>query len=250
MSIDPELLAAYADGELGPEEAARVEAAIAANPALAREVDAHRALREQLREHFAPIAALPVPDRLRAPLEQQQASDKEDNIVDLAQVRRTRQEEEAARARPRLGKSRWVLGGAIAAALVLGLFMAGDYPRGASFTARDGQIIASGPLEDALTNQLASASDERPVRILLSFRSGEGRYCRGFETGATAGIACREGGDWTVVRTQASEGAEQGAYRQAGSARAEIMAAAQDMAAGEALAPQAERAAREAGWRD
>lgn len=249
MSIDPELLAAYADGELGPEEAARVEAAIAADPALAREVDAHRALREQLRDHFAPIAALPVPDRLRVPLEQQQAGETEDNVIDLAQVRRTRQEE-AAGARPRVGRSRWVLGGAIAAALVVGLFIGGDYPRGASFTARDGRIVASGTLANALTNQLASAQGDGPVRILLSFRSGEGRYCRGFEAGATAGIACREGSEWAVIRTQTSQGSEQGAYRQAGSARAEIMAAAQEMAAGEALDAQAERAAREAEWRE
>jgi len=40
--ITPELLMAYADGQLGPADARRVDAAIAADPALAAEVDAYR----------------------------------------------------------------------------------------------------------------------------------------------------------------------------------------------------------------
>ena len=65
MSIDRETLAAYAEGQLDGAERLRVEAAIAADPALADEVAAHRALGERLRAHFAPIMDLPVPDRLR-----------------------------------------------------------------------------------------------------------------------------------------------------------------------------------------
>ena len=45
MTIAPELLAAYADGELDGQEASTVAAAIAANPELQAQLAAHRALR-------------------------------------------------------------------------------------------------------------------------------------------------------------------------------------------------------------
>jgi len=48
MTIEPEMLMAYADGELDPLNAKRVERAIASDPALAREVERHRALRRRI----------------------------------------------------------------------------------------------------------------------------------------------------------------------------------------------------------
>ena len=60
ISITPERLAAYADGELDGETARAVETAIAADPALQAQVAAHRALKARLSAHFAPIAAQPV----------------------------------------------------------------------------------------------------------------------------------------------------------------------------------------------
>src|SRR5690606_11603626 len=65
MTIPPELLAAYADGELDAEAARAVEAEIAGNPALQAQLAAHRALRARLAAHFAPIAEQPVPERLK-----------------------------------------------------------------------------------------------------------------------------------------------------------------------------------------
>ena len=52
---DPQVLMAYADGELAAADAARVEAAIAVDPALARIVDDHRALRARLSDAFAGV---------------------------------------------------------------------------------------------------------------------------------------------------------------------------------------------------
>jgi hypothetical protein len=244
MTIDPEMLAAYADGELGPEDAARVEAAIAADPALAGQVEAHRALRATLSAHFAPILDMPVPDRLTGALSPR------DNVFDLAAARKARAKaaEEVTQTQP--ARTRWIIGGALAASLALGLVIGGRTDPGSSVISRDGQLIASAALDRALTTQLASAQDGAPVRILLSFKGLDGRLCRGFEEGVTAGIACRTGESWTIERTQASGGkGGQGGYRQAGSAESEIMAAAQDMAAGDALDAQAEKGARDAGWR-
>jgi hypothetical protein len=240
VTIDRETLAAYADGELGPEDMARVEAAIAADPVLAAEVEAHRNLRAMLGAHFAPIAEMPVPQRLSAPLA------RPSNVVDLGAVRSARE----AAARPsRHMPSRWIMGGALAASLVLGIVLSGQIPTGGPIRSEGGQLVASGKLDSALTSQLASADGNAPVRILLSFRAADGSFCRGFQTAAMAGIACREGDAWVVERTQAGGAEKRSDYRQAGSASAAIMAAAQDMAADGALGADAERAARDGGWR-
>jgi len=243
MSITPEMLAAYADGELKLEERAEVDAAIAADPLLARQVAAHRTLREALSARFDPILEMPVPDRLSAlltPTAQEPA-----NVVDIAAGRAAKRQREYAR----VTLPRWAAGGAIAASLAIGLVIGGKLPSGGSIRNVDGQLVASGGLETALSTQLASAqSDGKPVRILLSFKSDKGHYCRGFGAGATLGIACREDGNWRLVRIQSDSPATGGEYRQAGSADADIMAAAQNMASGAALDPDAERGARDAGW--
>jgi hypothetical protein len=243
MTITPEMLAAYADGELSADEVARVEAAMAADPALADEVAAHRALRAQLSAHFAPLLDRPVPEAMLAALRTEPESD---NIVDFGAARRAKQ----TTATP--ARARWLWSGALAASLALGLVLGTQLPRGGGPIVReDGRLIASGALDKALSTQLASAGQDQPVRVLLSFRRGDGQYCRGFEDGATAGIACRAGDRWAIERTQAEQGGSTtaGGYRQAGSAAGAIMAAAQDMAPDGALDAEAERRARDTGWR-
>lgn len=239
MTIDREMLAAYADGELGPEGIAQVESAIAADPALAAKVDAHRKLRATLSSHFAPILDMPVPDRLSAALKAPS------NVVDLGEIRRKVEAKRDVRRMP----SRWIMGGAIAASLVVGVLLGGQLPTGAPIKSNGDQLIASGTLDKALTTQLASAQGNPPVRILLSFKAEDGRFCRAFEAAATSGIACREGKDWMMVRTQAGGTQGNADYRQAGSAAAGIMAEAQAMTAGDALDGAAERTARDKGWR-
>lgn len=249
MSITPEMLAAYADGELGPEECAKVAAAIAADPALDEQVAAHRALRESLSAHFVPILDMPVPERLTELLDKPQTQAKAADVVDLAAMRVAKAERD--RAGTRFTMPRWATGGAIAASLAIGLVIGGQLPTSAPVRSADGRLVAGGALDKALTSQLASAQGgQGGVRILLSFKAEDGRYCRGFDAGATSGIACREEGNWALVRTQASGMVGGREYQQAGSVDADIVAAAQDMASGEALDPRAERAARDAGWYD
>ena len=68
MTVTPEQIAAYADGELDEVTAARVARAIADSPELAAQLAAHQALREQLSAHFAPILSEPVPEGISAPI--------------------------------------------------------------------------------------------------------------------------------------------------------------------------------------
>jgi hypothetical protein len=78
MIITEELLMAYADDELdGAEHAtdrARIEAAMRADPEVARRVESHRALRRQLGASFDRVLAEPVPDRLIAAVRRASAS--------------------------------------------------------------------------------------------------------------------------------------------------------------------------------
>ncbi|MFO6447921.1 zf-HC2 domain-containing protein [Erythrobacter sp. NE805] len=232
MSVSEERLAAYADGELEGAERAEVEAAIAADPALAARLAAHRALKARLAAHYAPLAEEAVPDRLAALLAVPPAAPAE--VVSLAAARQKRGLAPAVR--------RWapIAGPALAASLILALWQPwqAGVPEG----------YARGELAAALDTQLAGDQPSgAPTRILLSFARTEGDLCRAYRSGAEGGIACRDAAGWKIERRFALDGAPAGQFRQAGS-EADLMAAAQDMAAGGALDAEGEAAARKRGW--
>ncbi|MCW4462709.1 anti-sigma factor [Sphingomonas sp. BT-65] len=232
MTIDPETLMAYADGELDPLAAKGVEKAIAADPALAAQVDQHRKLAASLRAAFDPLAAAPVPSAVEAML-------RDSARVVFLVPRPARRE-----------RSFWM--GAVAASLVAGLFtgplLLPRDPGGVALSS--GTAIASGDVAKALGAQLASVqAGDAPVRVGITFRDRAQRWCRTFEAGTTGGIACAQGGDWRIERLYGGVSQQGGAYRQAGSPAAAMMADAQAMMASEPLDAAAERAARDAGWR-
>ncbi len=225
MSPDDAMLMAYADGELDPLTAKRVERAIAADPELAAKVAAQRALRVRLGAAFAPVADAPVPDRLAALLTS--------NVLPLVP-------------RPVPARQRWVQAAALAATLVLGIAL-GNQMRAPPVTMAGEGLMASGTLARALDTQLAANIGE--THMIASFRDGSGAWCRVFTTPALGGIACRERGDWMLRRTRSPEKRQAADYRQAGSADAALMAEAQAMMAGDPLDGAAERRARDLGWR-
>lgn len=228
MSIDPELLMAYADGELGPIEAKRVERAIAANPALGEEVARHRALRAKLDGHFAAVAQEPVPEHLAAMLRAR--------VVDLPARRRT------------VRMPAWApWSGAVAAALVLGLCVGKGLPVQGVVRTHDGKLYAAGSLAEVLDQQLAANGGA--VQMVVSFRDREGRYCRVFRSQPADGIACHEEKGWALRQTMGGSRASTGGYAQAGSADPALMAAAQELMAGDPLDAAAEARARAAGWK-
>lgn len=225
MSITPEQIAAFADGQLDEAERNAVEAAIAADSALARQVAAHRALRERLSEHFAPVAAQPVPDRLSSLLRPSSAE-----VVDLAQARSRRKG---------LPRWTWIAGPALAASLALVVTL----DRG------DAGYVPAEIAPVLETRLVAQQSQDAPVRVLLSFQDASGAYCRAFSGQAASGIACRDARGWKLRGDgAATENGDASRYRQAGSA-ADIMAQAQALSAGPALDDDGERAARNRGWR-
>lgn len=227
MTITDEMLAAYADGELDQVSAVRVEHALKSDPALAKQLEELRSLKATLVAHYDPILASPLPERLTGPI------DEAAKVVDLDKVRAARQ--------------RWfdrplLRYGAVAAGMAVVLFLNFDH----SSDLRSGGVDTR--LAQALDTQVSGAAGEPGTRILLSFRDRSGTFCRGYADSAGSGIACHENGGWKVRMKGGKVDGGQGDYRQAGSADAEVMAAAQDMAAGDALDADQERQAIQAGW--
>ncbi|MGW8192373.1 anti-sigma factor family protein [Sphingomonas hankookensis] len=226
MTIDPETLAAYADGELDPISAKRVERAMADDPALAEEVERHRALTARLRGSFAGLDAQPMPAGVEALFA------RTDNVVAFP----------TAKAKPK--PQRWW--GAVAASLVAGLLLGQLVPHtGSDLGFEGGTAVAQGSLARALDTQLASTQGtQAPVKIGITFRDRTGALCRTFETGTTGGIACSgDKGPWRVQALQGGAEATTTAYAQAGSPMAAVLEQAQAMAVGDPLDAAGEAAA-------
>jgi hypothetical protein len=215
-----EQVIAYVDGELAAADAAAFEAEMAADPALASEVAAHRAVASRVGGAYAHILDEQVPLRLR-----------------LAS--------EAANDRVRRG---WIPWAAAAASLAVGV-VAGrslDAPPLAVGHAVPGRLQVARVLDRGL------ASEAGPVRIGLTFRDAGGRYCRTFqsEPDKLAGLACRSSGAWRLETASAWRPDPQPTYRTAASATPPaILAAVDARLSGEVLDAARERAARDAGWK-
>lgn len=238
MSISPEELTAYADGELSGEALDRVAAAVAGNPDLQRQVDAHRMLKARLSGHFASILEQTVPDRLKqllaGPADAVDGSD-EGEVIDFAAA------SERQRARRRLPGWGWG-GAAIAASLVAALTFI-------TIDSRDLSGGYAGPrLAQALDTQLvATQSADAQARVLLTFRNGAGEFCRAYGSSEESGIACRDAKGWRFESLGGATANSSSEFRMAGS-EAEVLAAAQDMASGSALSAEEETVARASGW--
>lgn len=234
MAIDDDMLMAFVDNELDEVSRARVERAVAEDPALKARLEQQQRLRALLSAHYAPVAEEEVPERLRAMLET--------NVVPFPP------------AKPRPARPLWQTMTALAATLVLGLAIGrtllAPAPATGPLAVADGRMVARGELAQALDSQLASAQPDGTVtRIGVTFARNDGQTCRTFDSAVAAGIACRAGDAWQIVMTSAGSGTQGGDYRQAGSGSMLVQQAAQDMMAGEPFDAAAERRARDSGWR-
>jgi hypothetical protein len=159
-----------------------------------------------------------------------------------------------AGAKPLPARWNWPQWGAIAASLAAGV-LAGAFGwqqlkggEAAPFGRQGDALVARGELAEALSQRLA-ADAAGPVSLGVSFEAKGGAYCRSFKLGTTAGLACREGGEWRIPVLAQDRQAEQGAYRQAGSGMpAAVLDAIDERIGGASLDAAAERAARARGW--
>lgn len=249
MTPDDERILAYVDGELGRAEAALVEAAMAADPAVADAVARARGLRAQLRQAFDPMLDEAVPAHLLALA--RGAGAVEASMVGANARPVTRLPSRVA-PRRRWALPEWM---AMAAALVLGIAVSrlALAPPAGPLVSDAGRLVADGALEESLESRLGADTGD-DLRIGLSFRDRDGAYCRGFRLGGErdlAGLACRAGdGRWQIPVVVSVAPAPAGDLGQASSALPEAVLAEVDARIdGEPLDAGQERAARDAGWR-
>jgi hypothetical protein len=237
--VEDEKFFAWLDGELPPEEAARVAGEVAADPHLSRLADEHRAMTSGLRRAFAEVEAQPVPDRFTI--------DRDERVVSLAEARAV----QAARRAPPL----WTQMAALAATLAVGVFagnaMSGMFTSGPSnpIEAQAGRLVASADLENALYARLASTPADSGPRIGLTFRDKTGAICRTFEDQAASGLACREGGDWRIRSLFQTPEGQTTDYRMASGQNPQLMEAVDAAIDGEPFNAAEEKAAAERGWK-
>jgi hypothetical protein len=228
MTYSDDTLMAYADGELEAAERAAIEQAMRTDPAIAAAVERHRALRADVAAAFAGILDEPVPARLRPPAP----------VVSLAVERDKRR------------RWSWPEWGALAATLVVGVLAGRMIPGGGgpAIAGNGNQVLAQGELAAALDRQVGGKA-EGAVKVGVSFAARDGAYCRGFVMGASAGLACREGGQWKIPVLAEAEKEAAGGYRQAGSALPPAVLDAIDARiADKPLDAAGEEAARARGW--
>ena len=219
MTVSPDILQAFIDGQLAPEEAHAVAAQIAADPELSAYVEDQKALR----------AALSSP----AAMWLRRASD-----------------------RITAGTASWIPAAAMAAGIALGVVLAGSFGIGTDVRSENGSLIAQGELAQTLTNVLSGQDNAAPsavARIGASFWSKNAVFCRTFATktnapNAMAGIACRERGAWRIVAASAVAPAEEG-ERDSLILPASVRGVMENLIVGEPLTGDAERQARGQGWR-
>ena len=229
---DDERFFAWLDGELGPAEAAEMEARVAADPELKRLADQHRALGSQLRSAFNPIADAPVPQTLQAALRPTA------QLIDFRAAKR-------ARSMPAVAQ--WT---AMAATLAIGIFIGTRVPQESSapVQAEAGKLYAAASINRALDTELASAPTG-DVRIGITYRDSAGEICRTFTAPAGSGLACRNSGRWQMKGLFAAPEGQGSDYRMAAGMDPNLAALVASTIAGEAFDEATEKAAKEKGWK-
>lgn len=233
--VEEEKFYAWLDGELEPEEAARVEAEVAADPELTRMADEHRAMSAGLRSAFGTVAAAPVPERIA-----NAASAPPGNVMDFS-ARRERK-------RVQFGVPQWA---AMAATLALGVALGTAINGGRQYgpvEAANGKLYAASAVGRALDTQLASAA-AGDVRIGLTFRDRSGTVCRTFESDAASGLACRDRERWRLNGLFAAPEGQGSDYRMAAGSDPRLMDMVDQTISGEPFDAELEKAARAKDWK-
>ena len=196
--LSDELLVAYVDGELAPERAAEVAAALADDADARQSVEVFRQSAEAATDAYDEVASQPLPDRLLKTIGAPGTAG--DAVVDLTSRRRPAREWRAA------------LPLAASIALIVGL--------GAGYQLARLAETPAGGFEMALNDVLESHASGTPVAwrdpasgdagnitAIASFKGKNGRFCREFERSRPSvagdnlafGVACRAAdGRWHV----------------------------------------------------
>jgi hypothetical protein len=138
----------------------------------------------------------------------------------------------------------------MAATLALGILVGTMVPprAGTPVEVQGGKIYAAAALGRALDTQLASAPAD-DVRIGITFRDQSGEICRSFTQAVASGLACRENGRWKLRGLFAAPEGQGSDYRMAAGMDPNLAALVDSTMTGEPFDSDAEKAARDKGWR-
>lgn len=195
MNPNDEQISAWLDGSLPNEELAAFEAAMDSDPDLVARI-------ERLQGNDASLrAAFPLDDTISDALLTrlglaQEAPVKDAQIIDFAKAREQMAQRSATVAPDRQGR-RWVAGGALAASLALGLIFLRPSSENTS-GAMDQTDAFQTAMQTSPSSRPAQLADGSTITPVLSFRAGDGRYCREFATPRENGIACRTDEKWSI----------------------------------------------------
>jgi hypothetical protein len=242
--LDDETLMAYADGELGGEEARAVEQAVANDEALAARVAMFKETRELARLAYEPDLNETLPEALLAGVNVQVAGARSGRgkVLELRK-RPNPPEQPLLRRNMAMAASFAALAGVVVGYLVaLGT---------ASIEPQDLSLGSSVPLPLAEILSSALSGEERfvadmsgRVRLIATFRDPDGTLCREFgytraDAAPLIAVSCRETGKWRLTFA-VSASREDGAYVTA-SSEATVDAYLESIHAGPPLAESEER---------
>jgi hypothetical protein len=247
--MDRARLAAFIDGELSPEEAARVVMHLADCPEDQAWIDAAMRANELLGRAYGTPMEEPVPDRFKALIcggPETPGKVGLGNVVPLVR-----------RARLPLATAALAVAASVMLVLNIGTRDGAIAPRVAGRVAQDGALYAA--LEGMGGGETLRLPDGRQLAMIASFADSRGGFCREFQIigaqddGFDHAVACRGLADWSVeivVHHVAESAGEDGVYRPAGGpgSRA-IERLLDDIGAGMALTADEEAVARASGWR-
>lgn len=242
-------LAAFLDGTLDDDSLVdAIEAAVNADPALARQVEALAAgddMADAVRGAFAPVLDEPVPERLTRIVA---APAPAAEVADFAAARAKRSTPLPANDTDGWSGWRWPQFAAMAASLALGVMIGGPLLTGGSDAAPAGGTLVLASAD--LTAMLDSAPSGQPVdlaalgtgEVVLTFRNTDGQLCRQFmlegSGGATSdALACASGdGAGWQVEAYGRRAAPAGEMKLAGGdAATSVVAAVDEMIASDVL---------------
>ncbi|MFM5894761.1 MAG: anti-sigma factor family protein [Novosphingobium sp.] len=228
-NTDDDYLSAFLDGALPPDEAARFEARLAADPALAARVEALRANDSFMAQAFAPLAQATI------------------DAETLAKLGLAPAVPQAANDNPPWwrGRALPLVGGSLAAGLALVLVLTGR-PHAPN---DDGLSVA---LETTPSLKTAELADGSTVEPRLTVRAADGRWCREYVRGDVEALACREKSGWKVIDQAAApkgEGVQGDVVLASGADAASLSSAYASIGASDPLDAAAEAKAMVSGWK-
>lgn len=253
--ITNDMLSAYIDGELAPEEMERVARAIAADELLAARLRQFRRVDRLLTEFSSAIDAQPLPPAVLALLEPPCAD------ADVPQ-----RSEPVAVVLPFARRHRRAAALALAASLVLAVAIVLQFdardgtPPGFDAIVRAGAVVPSSPLQHVLeevpSDEAYAVAGGTGVEItpVLSFVSTAQEYCREFRVDAGAraarGVACRRDERWETLKVVAAEARGSDAHYATATAETDedFDAFVDGLVADEPLGADAEARALHGGW--